>query len=207
MLRHIARFGTLLATLGASFLPAGAIAQQRIALEGQGGIAIPGKQLHQFENAGPGANLEVDYRLSSRLMLDAYGAFDRLTGQTVSTTIAPDLDVMNYGIGIKANLVPTTARHWRLLARVGVGGSTIRSDKFAIDTTSQFDHTYPSTMGGLQAGYQFRSGFGAFVGTDIFWTFAKQDDTSLFHGLNPATIQAFSKAWTAPIMAGVQVAI
>jgi hypothetical protein len=181
----------------------------KLSFEGEGGVAIPGSQLHQFATAGPAANLELAYSMRPRLAVEVFGGFSRLKGETLTTTVAPDLDATDYGVGLKGDLLPAKA-HWSLTADVGVGVSSFRSDLFtsAVDSTrEQFKHTYPATMGGLQVGYHFRPRIGAFVGTDMLWAFTKTEDTALLHEIDGSTVQSFNRAWTMPITLGVKAII
>jgi hypothetical protein len=210
MLRNITRSAGILFALALSatrFAGAQEISQ-KLSLDGQAGVAIPGKQLHQFEDAGPNANLELAYHLRPRLAVDAFGDVSMLNGRTVLGSPAPNMDAVDYGIGLKANLLGQASHNWLLSAKAGVGATTFRSDQFnsLISGTTRFSHTYPATTAGLQLGYQFRR-IGAFIGSDLRWAFVKQDDTGLLTSVNGLAIQPFNKAWIAPITVGLHAVI
>jgi hypothetical protein len=183
--------------------------QDKFSLQGQAGVAVPGKQLHQFENAGPNATLDLAYAIRPRLAVEVFGGFSRLNGQTSAAGTAPNLDATDYGVALQGDLIPTAERHWSLLARGGVGASMFRSDQFNSVTMglTQFKHTYPTATGGLEVGYHFRPRVSAYVGTDLVWAFTKTDDTALFGTMDGSTIHPFSKAWTAPMTLGLQATI
>lgn len=211
MLRNIARSAAVAAVLGLqaiSVARAQGINSEKISLDGQAGVAIPGKQLHQFEGAGPNANLEVAYHIRPRLAVDAFGDLSMLNGRTLLGTAAPNLDAVDYGVGLKANLFGQASHNWLLSAQAGVGATTFRSDEFtSIEAgTTRFSHTYPATTAGVQLGYQFKR-IGAFIGSDLRWAFVKQDDTGLLTTVNGLAIQPFNKAWIAPITVGVHAII
>jgi hypothetical protein len=181
--------------------------QQKFSVAGQGGVAIPGQQLHQFVDPGFGGNLEADYHLAPRVALDAFGTFSRLNGKTLTTgTLAPSMDAATYGLGVKADLLGNETHRWLLTASAGVGASSMRTDQFAsiVAGTTQFKHTYLGTMGGLQMGYHFGPRVGAFVGTDLLYTFVNKDDTAELTEFNGSTVQPFGRAWIAPITVGLQ---
>jgi hypothetical protein len=210
MLRNIARSAGILFALALSantFAGAQGISQ-KVSLDGQAGVAIPGKQLHQFEDAGPNANLELAYHLRPRLAVDAFGDVSMLNGRTLFGTTAPGLDALDYGVGLTANLLGQASHNWLLSAKAGVGATTFRSDVFTSlgSGTTRFSHTYPATTAGLQLGYQFRR-IGAFIGSDLRWTFVRQDDTGPLTDVNGLAIQPFNKAWIAPITVGLHAII
>ena len=210
MLRQITRSATMVAVL--AFMAATAAKAQdntqKVSVDGQAGVAIPGKQLHQFEDAGPNANLEIAYHVRPRLAVQAFGDFSMLNGRTILGTAAPNMDAADYGVGLKANLLGHEQRNWLLTAKAGVGATTFRSDEFTslVGGTTRFSHTYPATTAGVQLGYQFKR-VGAFVGSDLRWAFVKQDDTGLLTTLNGLAVQPFNKAWIAPITVGVHAII
>jgi hypothetical protein len=210
MFSKIIRSAAIVAALG---LQTAAVAQaqdqsSKLSFDGQAGVAIPGKQLNQFEEAGPNANLAVAYHLNPRFAVNAFGDFSALSGRTFTGVTAPNMDAVNYGIGLKANLLGHESHNWLLSARAGVGATSFRSDEFTneVSGTTRFSHTYPATTAGLQLGYQFKR-VGAFVGSDIRWAFVHEDDTDPLTNVNGLAIQPFNKAWIAPITLGVRAAI
>jgi hypothetical protein len=118
------------------------------------------------------------------------------------------MDAVDYGVGLKANLLGQASHNWLLSAKAGVGATTFRSDEFSsiVSGTTRFSHTYPATTAGVQLGYQFKR-IGAFIGSDVRWAFVKQDDTSPLAGLNGLAIQPFNKAWIAPVTVGLHAII
>lgn len=191
-------------------------------LDGRGGFSIPTGRISQLTNIGPSAGLQVDFPMGSRVAVMVEGQFDNLVGKTLSTVQAPDLRLWTYGVGVEANLLPTSGRpmssrashtpmrdRFALRGDVAVGATTYDSQSFQAPGstgTESFNQTYFQSNAGLMAEYLASSRVRIFVGAQGTLTFADKNDTAQLTQIDPTgTVQPFGTSLTVPIMAGLTI--
>jgi hypothetical protein len=189
-------------------MPVPAFAQgQRLLVESHGGLAVPAARLADLTDVGPSFGLGVAYEVAPRVSLFASGDLDLLDGADLGNgTRAPDLRLWHYRAGVQLHLVRPEVSRWTVMADLGLGATTIDSERFAVAGEDRdFRETYFSTHGGIRFGYAFGPRVTGFLGGRVNLAFADEDETRVFADLNPEAVRAFDRAWTVPLLAGVNV--
>lgn len=184
-----------------------ASAQQKFAVDGQGGIAMPAGRLADVTDLGPNFGLQVSYRLRPALAINLFGDLDLLSGDELAAGVtAPDFRLWHYGLGLHADMLPRRMQKWSLGGSLGIGATTFASDEFgptaARDT---YKHTYFTTSGGLRLGYSVTPNVTTFVGGKAYFMITDEKDTEALAALDPDRIKTFGSAWTFPVTAGLNV--
>ncbi len=184
-----------------------AVAQQKVIVGTEGGVALPASRLAKLTDAGPSFGLKVGYQVHPRIAVNVLGDVDVLNGATLTAARAPDMRLWHYGAGVEAGLLPASAKRWSLNAGIGIGATTFDSDKFVIDpdddTRSGFSETYFTTTGSVRVGYAVNRRLTTYIGSKAFWMATDREDTAMLAALDPTRAKAFSSAWTFPVTAGL----
>lgn len=196
-------------------------AQERMSIQGYGGIAMPTGRLADVTEAGPTLGVQMSLPLTSRTALRVGGDRDELGGARFGSMRAPDITQWRYGVGVERELfaqrassrpavvrgprsrLPTPAR-WSLVGDVGVGATHYDSKSFtSVSGTREFSETYLATDAGLTVRYRAASRVQLFARTRGNLTFADKSDTAVLAALDPETrARAFGSAVTVPVSAG-----
>ncbi len=207
---RIAAFG-LAVGLTTMIRPLDAQAQQRLSLEGRGGIAVPAGDLANLQDVGPSIGVGLVYQLSPRVSLRLDGDVDFLSGVDAdgSGLEAPDLNIYHYTAGLEVKLLDSEASPWHLDANVGAGASTLDFDDFTVaGTPIDFTETYFTATGGLKLAYAVSRNVDVFLGGQAFLLFTDEDDTAVFSALrSDIDPNGFDNAWTFPITAGLRIGL
>jgi hypothetical protein len=186
-----------------------AAAQQKLSIEGHGGIAIPTSDLADLEDAGPSFGVGLTYDLSPRIAIRVAGDVDILGGvdSDGSGPEAPDMNIYHYNAGLGFRLLDPEAGRVTLDVNVGAGLSTLDVDSFSVGgQTVDFSETYFTANGGLKLGYDVAPGVNVFVGGQAYLIFSDGEDTAVFGQLR-SDVDTFDTAWTRPLTVGLPIRI
>lgn len=195
--------GTLLTAAGAS-------AQQRLTVEGRGGVAVPAGRLADLTDVGPNMGVQIGYPMGGRLAVNLEGDLDLLQGAKLTSSTAPDMRLWRYGAGLEAKLIEPRGRNerWTVTSNLAVGATTVDSEQFLVPNTTtrrDFTHTYFTSGVGMRVGYAMNSRLSAQLGARAHWMSTSSKDTQVLRSLDPARLKAFSSAWTLPITLGLHI--
>lgn len=194
-----------------AFLAAGSAsqtaAQEKLAVDARGGIAVPASDLAELEDVGASFGVGLSYRLTPRIALRLDGDADILSGtdDEVSGSSAPDMNIYHYGAGLGLAILDPSRSRWALDVNVGAGGSTFDVDTFSAGgSTVDFSETYVTTYGGLTIGYDVSPNVSVFTRGQAYLALTDEEDTAVFSQIS-SEIDAggFDTAWTIPITAGI----
>ncbi|HWP38575.1 MAG TPA: outer membrane beta-barrel protein [Gemmatimonadales bacterium] len=203
-----------LAALVALAIPSSAIAQEKLLVEGQAGVAVPTGTFGKYTVPGPTVGLRFGYRLNDRLVLRADGDFDFVDGDRLwAMSTAPRFQLWHYTAGVEANVNVPSVEPVSLAFDFGVGAARMETEQYRWlgETTPnrRFEKTYPAAAAGLKL--RFRPSDDdrilAFVGAGARVAFAKTADTQDLANVFPSQLRPFDKAIVVPVMAGLTLKI
>jgi hypothetical protein len=207
------------ACLGLAGFAAPAHAQGPIRLEALSGVDVPLGAFRRFATYGAMGGVDVGYRATSALTLHVTGSYVRSEGASVPTGALdvalqePGFRRWNALVGVESRLFsPGAAKDLWITLDVGGGLAHLSSLPFMDpgSTASQtFVHTYPQAQGILRLRYDPRDEprLAFFVGAGARVLFAKQADTMMLTGVDPAVLQPFGTAVTVPVTFGLRVGV
>lgn len=183
-------------------------------VEGRGGIGFPVGDLADVADLGPAFGAGVAYRVHPRVRLRADGDLELLSGADVPAgdTPVPDVTAWHFSGGAEVDVLPP-ARRLGLSVHVGGGATVYDTEAFAEtvfnpatgEPEADFNATYATVTGGVNVSYPVTRRVDAFLGGQVYYSFADAEETALFSVFTPAVSeQGFDKAWSIPVRAGVR---
>lgn len=194
------------------------------AVEGSGGITIPMGDLGDVADPGLALGVAGSYFLNPRFALRVEGGLSSLEPAD-GAGVDPDMRMWSFMGGFEYHITDPTSSTF-LIFDMGAGGVMFDTDVFSANgytctprcapsagarSTGNFDNTYFGLNGGLQLGYNFAP-HGAtgtpmatiFIGADITFAFADEDDSSLLTTALNGDTAGFGTAMAMPITAGLR---
>ena len=183
-------------------------------VEGRGGVGLPMADLSDVADLGPAFGAGVAYRVHPRVRVRADGDLEFFSGADVAAggTPVPDVTAWHFSGGAEVDVLPP-ARRLGLSVHVGGGATVYDTEAFAEpvfnpltdDPEADFNATYATVTGGLNVSYPVTRRVDAFVGGQVYYSFADEEDTAIFSAFTPAVSeQGFDKAWSIPLRAGIR---
>lgn len=205
-----------LVALFAAVLPRGATAQDHVAVDFRGGVAVPTGNLADAEDIGPAFTIGLNIGLMPRIALRVSGGADILQGTDLSTGAqAPDITLTHFNGGVLFHLMPP-ASDSRFKADLNVGGgiSIITSGREIFSTVVNgtpgtvivdYSNLYPAINAGLLLAYQLAPQVDVFVSGQGNLTLADENNiNSQQLALIAPETQPLKNVFTFPIAAGLR---
>lgn len=205
-----------LVALFAAVLPRGAAAQDHVAVDFRGGVAVPTGALADAEDLGPAFTIGLNIGLMPRVAIRVSGGADILKGTDLSIgRKAPDLSFTHLDAGVLVHLMdPASESRFKADLNVGGGISVLTSGRETYSTVVNgtpgtvivdYSKLYPGATAGLLLGYQLAPKVDVFVSAQGNLTLAKKDDpNSVNLGLIAPETQPLGTVFSFPISAGLR---
>jgi hypothetical protein len=180
---------------------------QNLTLEPHWGLSIPTGRFADLEDPGAAFGVRLAYSIEPRLAIEVEGGVETLEGAELAQTQAPDMNLWRYNAGLEAALLPPAANRWSLMANVGAGAATFRSERFQTALSAErtrFNHTYFSANGGLELGYSLARAVTVFADGEVYWSPVSKGDLQVLTDLDAANVSAFDSAVTWPLSIGLR---
>lgn len=202
---------TVLALGLVAWSPATTAAQTGVALEGQGGVAVPLGQLGEFTDTGASLGAGIAFWFVPRVAVRADFDLNALKGKPSSGPgpEGPDVTLFHYNAGLQLRLTDPRTSRWEIALNAGAGGTTLDSDEFEviregdIGEPTELKETYFALNGGLGIGYRIAPNLTLFVDGQWYAVLTEEDDTKVFAEINPRVDEdGFGTASVIPITLG-----
>lgn len=203
--RRVATIGGALGLLGGLLSPAAA--QVQVALDGQGGVAVPLGQLGEFTDPGASLGAGISVWLGPRVAVRGDFDLNALKGKPSSGPgpAAPDVTLFHYNAGLQLLLTNPRTSRWEVALNAAAGGATLDSDEFqgGQGETVEFKETYVALNGGLGIGYRIAPNLTIFLDGQWYAVLTDPEDTRAFAEINPrVNDDGFGTASVIPLTLG-----
>ena len=174
------------------------IQAQAYTTEVRGGSSIPAGDLDEVGDAGAVLGLGFGWRYNSRVTLRVDGDWEMLNEDIAGSVVLPRTYLWHLHGGVELDVTNAETSSW--LVRVkGSAGATVYDTKRFTPNGDDFVDTNFSVGGGLSVGTMLTETIevGGFGRVNVIFT--DEDATQELADLNPAVLNAFSKASSFPL--------
>lgn len=185
-----------------------AVAQSRWSVAASAGIARPADNIAALVNSNVTYGLDVGYRLLPRVEIRADGQVAPYSHTHFDNGFkGPDITFRHYNVGVDVELTDPRSRALSLSVGGGPGIAVLDSDEFFDRIRSrsrEFDRTYPTFHGRVEAGWSLGRHLGLFAETRLYVGLADQSESAVFEELSDARVHRFGTVLLNPVSFGLK---
>ncbi|MFW6200749.1 MAG: hypothetical protein ACOC8K_09250 [Gemmatimonadota bacterium] len=166
------------------------------------GIYLPVGTYGDYYGFGPNVGLDVAYPLADRVQMLLDLDLDLLKNDA---TYVPDGSAWRYRLGLQGRVVEGDGV--LVTGHLGAGATTVRTDDLVFTEdpfrSERIAGTRFTGTGGLRLGFEMDGGLAWWVGADLNWSPAPEEDAQLLREVSPTDLEPLDSETTVGISLGL----
>jgi len=201
----------MLLSLTSAGLSAQELAERRMSLTPQLGVATPILGFGDYANGGLSLGVRFTYPVSGDIHAVVDGGWNRFAGAPVATEFTPQMSRRHLTIGVMREAAPPETRPVFLSVGAGAGIVSFDSEPFQSRITNEeltFSYLYPVVSAGVEMGYALTESLAIVGGLKLDWIFTKEEHTREIDLIGPPSlIRSIESAQVVPMVVGLRIKI